>query len=849
MHAFSPFQACKTLQRLAKRFNTTPIKDPRLIRLIEKCASLMPSADGVSVSRALWALSKLGIAHQGTLDAAVARLPIVLADCGPITMAIVWNAFEAMQVESAECLDFMADEVIKRLHECDPPEVAIVLHAAAQLQFSASDRLFTALLQYTREKEGTFSLRHLAVCLHAAARASVRDETLCRLVVARFSQSMGESDTIAITSAVYACGLIAYYDEPFLARSAEFMERCLAPGGRGLETQQAANMVYAYGKLGFCPERALHAVAQHAISEMSKYKDQELSNLTYGFGLLKFKSDPFLASLSHHLTEDGRVAVMDTQSLVSIAYAYGLLGHCHHTTLRAIGDRCIPMMATFKPEEFSILVYSFGLVNFRHHDFLTNLVIHAPAVFPRFSTQNLSNMLHGLGLVGFDRDDDFIRAAASHLATRLPECTPQDISNPVTALMRLTIPHDGLLRAIVNFVTAQGTPMPLSDFTTQEIANTVYAFDALQFFDRKLFELAAIETERRLEEYIPQEVANIIWAFSKQSFGTLEWYERVLARCAPHAESLPRGSGGHTLATEWCGEDLEKPLGALWPMRDQIPSYARLEKVFRARFLDRIADFLRDLDPLLCRPNPARYQKDFAAWDLYQVGPLFTEELFAAVGIERIAPCADAVAVLLDHYIGEDQQPSSLLSRFGQKMLISVLPAARWVSCHVKYKLFLEGPADGDAPACEVKGSVVVEAAHPKEDEDSNQRRFSAESWREPVDVGVSSVTTFRPVLLSTFLGNWRHRHTELVALDLLVGKVLEALAAGRWLWCGDGFWSRLTGQVEVFVPHTPCLSCLGAFAQLRRWAPRLSIRVSYEDWRDWRRRLLTLTKGGQQQL
>eukprot|EP00971_Amphidinium_carterae_P188892 3749949-Amphidinium_carterae.1 len=70
-----------------------------------------------------------------------------------------------------------------------------------------------------------------------------------------------------------------------------------------------------------------------------------------------------------------------------------------------------------------------------------------PPLLPSFSTQNISNLLHGLGLVGYDRADDFIYFVAEHLSTRLDECSGQDIANPLTALMRLCIPHHGCLQA------------------------------------------------------------------------------------------------------------------------------------------------------------------------------------------------------------------------------------------------------------------------------------------------------------------------------------------------------------------------------------------------------------------
>mmetsp|Transcript_9856 Transcript_9856/g.25929 ORF Transcript_9856/g.25929 Transcript_9856/m.25929 type:complete len:920 (-) Transcript_9856:93-2852(-) len=840
VHTFSNFQACKVLQRLTKKFGNSVAADARLLCLVARCADTMFGADGISISRALWAFGRLGLGNEKLLDAASLRIPFVLADCGPITMATIWNAFEVLQFESSDCLDAMAGEIFRRLSECDPPEIAIVLHAAAQLRFETRDRLFATLLPWVRQHEDTFSLRHLAVCFHAAARMSLRDEELCRLVVARFSRSMFDVDALALTSVVYACGLIAYVDEPFLEGAANFVQRALSPGGCGLEPQQVSNITYAFGKLGFCPEGVLHSLARHAAADLARFKAQELSNITYAHALLKFRSDAYLAQLSLHLTQGGRAHTLDAQSVVLIAYAYALLECAHQTTLRALGDAAIPKLPEFKGEEFSIMVYSLGLLNFRHHDLLRALVEHAPKALPRFSTQNLSNMLHGLGLVGFDRDDGFIRGVASHLAGRLKEASAQDIANSLTALMRMCVPHELLARAIADHVTSPGMALPLSAFTPQEIANTVYGFDALQVFDANLFEQVALETARRLDEFIPQEVANVIWAFTKQSFGSLEWFEDILGRCAPYAEAPPCGRpAGHTIATDWCGEDFEKPLAALWSLREQLPSYARLERVFRARFLDPIAAFLRELAPDMDRPAPSRYQRDFAAWDLYQVGPSFTEELLAIVGVRRISFAEPAVSTLLEHYAGE-ARADSLLARFGEKVLLSVLPAARWVSCHVTYRLTLDAP--GAEP---LQGALLVEAARPDEDEDASQRRLKAEVWREPLrPPGASAAGVFRPVLLSTFLGNWRHRHAELVALDALVELALGAMTDGRWPWTA-GFWSRLSGHAEFLVPHTPCLSCVGAFTQLRRWAPRVELIVSYEDWRDWRRRLQDMAGHG----
>ncbi|CAE7913870.1 pldh-t, partial [Symbiodinium sp. KB8] len=199
-------------------------------------------------------------------------------------------------------------------------------------------------------------------------------------------------------------------------------------------------------------------------------------------------------------------------------------------------------------------------------------------------------------------------------------------------------------------------------------------------------------------------------------------------------------------------------------------------------------------------------------------------ELLEAVGVERSGANEAAVQSLMDHYIGEAQD--SLLSRYGDKLLISVLPAARWVSSHLAFRIF---PASGAAAVVQDIG--VVEPAHPKGDDEANQRRYRADRWREavePAPPGSNGHAPFRPVLLSTFLGNWRHRHTELVALDTVVDAALKAVAEGKWRWTPD-FWESLCGEIQ----RTPLDS--SPWTLLNRWSWWFHTHHAYPASEPWR--------------
>eukprot|EP00971_Amphidinium_carterae_P166325 3296509-Amphidinium_carterae.1 len=57
------------------------------------------------------------------------------------------------------------------------------------------------------------------------------------------------------------------------------------------------------------------------------------------------------------------------------------------------------------------------------------------------------------------------------------------------------------------------------------------------------------------------------------------------------------------------------------------------------------------------------------------VGPAYTEEVLAAVGVKRVTASEQTEEHLLQHYVGDSTV--ALYARFGDKLLMSVLPAAR----------------------------------------------------------------------------------------------------------------------------------------------------------------------------
>ena len=67
--------------------------------------------------------------------------------------------------------------------------------------------------------------------------------------------------------------------------------------------------------------------------------------------------------------------------------------------------------------------------------------------------------------------------------------------------------------------------------------------------------------------------------------------------------------------------------------------------------------------------------------------------------------------------------------------------------------------------------------------------------------------------------------HAEFAALSVLAEKA--SVAAG-------GPDRKITGTVNIYIGHTPCLSCSAGFVQFKKKFPDVKLEVDYFDWREY---------------
>merc|ERR1712048_527536 len=79
-----------------------------------------------------------------------------------------------------------------------------------------------------------------------------------------------------------------------------------------------------------------------------------------------------------------------------------------------------------------------------------------------------------------------------------------------------------------------------------------------------------------------------------------------------------------------------------------------------------------------------------------------------------------------------------------------------------------------------------------------------------------------RSPLRAVTIGHDRSTDSEILALGLVLHRAQTLVGA-------EGKIAEVRGQVQIYVNDIPCLSCIGAFAQLRNWMPDLEIFLSFK--------------------
>lgn len=565
-----------------------------------------------------------------------------------------------------------------------------------------------------------------------------------------------------------------------------------------------------------------------------------------------------------------RLALLDAQALTDIAWSLAVLQHREARLLSGICHQAFDRVEDFAPSNLAITSWSFATLSYRDDLVMKRLNRQALERLHEFEAQSLANMAWSLATMRF-KDDVLLHHLAKESLCKVSEFSPQHVANTSWAYATLG------RRASTLFEALQGKAVELLqdesvDFVPLDLALCAWSFAWLDHAkpDAPMLHGIACVAMRRLDEFSTQQLANMLWGFDHANYENPQLYSLVGRWCC--AKPV-------TFWQKAAGEELVSIMTALKPHAAGLPGWQELEQYFVSTVVQPLAAFLRQGN------TEEGYSQGLRKLRTYHAGALYTSWMFRELGISYLGDGNDArtqrkVDDLLrfylsppeprwlpDGYDDDDEKANraeipALLELLDVKRRVQ--PSSHFIALHLAAELVVGPRTSGNAgdglpvrrddnvpdSAGQEDDSAATVNGLPTLCEPQHRRICRAVPTRPPRRSGLCFVRGEKfeeqdvsgdedgPLKTSTLRDYRRKHHAEVLALTQISEVITEMDASFSSSMPSVPLSARVSGWVELFVPHYPCSSCIGALVQFCSLYPLLDIRVGHDDWRHWMRKL-----------
>ena len=258
--------------------------------------------------------------------------------------------------------------------------------------------------------------------------------------------------------------------------------------------QDLANLIHTIAVRDLQPEKHLEAFEPYITNPavLMNFKDQELSNVIYGFALTKnVEKVPLFQVLGREAVRKKRLSRYTSQGLSLIVYSFGLVKFHDVPILVALSEECTKpeRLSAFSEQALSNMIYALGLLRVEYNSlkiFATQLLTEAikPQRITAFNEQALANLVYS---ISFLRMPQFTGPFLNEICKldRLLALNDQGLSNIIQALGRLKYQNAQKIEILLRAATERSREGNFSDMAK---SNVLAALAGLGIRDRTLLE-------------------------------------------------------------------------------------------------------------------------------------------------------------------------------------------------------------------------------------------------------------------------------------------------------------------------------------------------------------------------
>ncbi|GAB4823221.1 hypothetical protein N2152v2_010267 [Parachlorella kessleri] len=294
-----------------------------------------------------------------------------------------------------------------------------------------------------------------------------------------------------------------------------------------LQLQEIANAVYALGTLGIHLPEVMDWLLELAIPRLDEFIPQALSNLAI----------PRLEFIPQTLSNMAipRLDEFIPQALSNMVWACGTLQHCHPRFNERLAEVSRQRLREFQPQTLTNMVWAFSNLGVYPEELFRAAayeIVRKPESQPQqqqaagpstpaaaASSSSAPLAPPPAGSAGTTAGTAGPSSPSGHppawSVSDLGLYKDQELSNLLIAYARVNLAVPELLAAIEKEMCKPGR---LSGFSSQALANTIWAFATLRWDPTGLYEPFTRALDSRLNVMAVQEMANTLWSYAKLGY-------------------------------------------------------------------------------------------------------------------------------------------------------------------------------------------------------------------------------------------------------------------------------------------------------------------------------------------
>lgn len=651
---------------------------------------------------------------------------------------------------------------------------------------------------------GRSSGKTLAFAVHRIARycrlrkqdsGSTRRAPRWAALLVQIHGVLAELDAQALTDVIWSLAVLHHRDQRLLAGL------CHQAFGR-LEEFAPANLAmtsWSFATLQYRDDMVVKRLNRQILGRLGEFEAQSLANVAWALATMRFKDDV----LMHHISCEALRKINDfsAQHVANTAWAFATLGRRAELLFAGLESVAIVQLqdpaVDFVPLDLALCAWSFAWLEHAHADsgLLHHIVPVALRRLNEFSSQQLANMLWGFDHANY-KDSDFYTEIISWICARPAAFWAKSAGEELVSIITALRPYASGTSSWSAFEAffIDNTLRPMADFLSKVNSHDGYAEGLRRL---RTYHAGALYTSWLLKDL------GIEYLGDGDSTRTREKVNHLLDfyYVAPEPKWRPDG---------YDDDDVEAN-------RAEIPGLLELLEVKR-------------------RVQPSSH---FIALHLSSElrvepwGPEDDAEMAAASVPTATASSSRGGGLTID---GCSPEPDDGQHTGAFAPEPDDGPRTRAFADEGEDEIW-ERPAPESSPPPKAGPPHVVRMwrAVPAKPARRAGLNFIRGEKLEDKDLSGDEEGVLKAATLRDYR---RKHHAEVISLTQ-VAEVIDAMEAK---WCSQSSPSpepkRVTGWVELFVPHFPCASCTGAAVQFGLRYPNIKLSVGHDDWRHWCRRL-----------